>query len=83
MGKAVDISALCRNCTRVKECLRESRLKAMLMQHTTYCTRFDNVDKSPRLFPFLQPYEREMIDAEHNFRMRKTYGSSKTKHSQV
>lgn len=58
------VSVLCRNCTKVKECLND-RPRALFMAHTTYCTRFDNKDKAPRLFPFLQPYERDIIDAQY------------------
>lgn len=63
------VSVLCRNCTKVKECLK-NRLTALFMAHTTYCSRFDNKDKTPRLFPFLQPYEREMIDAQYIYNKR-------------
>lgn len=35
------------------------------MAYRTYCSTFDNKDKSPRLFPFLQPYEVEALDAEY------------------
>ena len=61
---SVEVSVLCKNCTKLKECLN-TRHVAALMANTTYCTRFDNKDKTPRLFPFLQPYEREMIDAQY------------------
>ena len=67
MSKAAqisDVSVLCQNCTKVKECLKD-RLKAVLMASTTYCTRFDNKDKTPPLFPFLQPYEVAYKDAEY------------------
>lgn len=58
------ISILCRNCTKMEDCLK-NRLTALFMAHTTYCTRFNNKDKEPRIFPFLQPYEVEYMDAEY------------------
>lgn len=57
--------------------MEESRLKAILMASTTYCTRFDNKDKTPGLFPFLQPYEAECRDAEYIYNNRKRYGKEK------
>ena len=71
--KAGEVSVLCRNCTMVKDCLKD-RLTALFMTHTTYCTRFDNKDKTPRLFPFLQPYEVECRDAEFIYQNSKRYG---------
>ena len=47
MPKAIkisEVSVLCQNCTKVKECLKD-RLKAIFMSSTTYCTRFDSKDK--------------------------------------
>ncbi len=67
------ISVLCRNCTKLKQCLATRHL-APLMALTTYCTRFDNKDKEPRLFPFLQPYEVESMDAEYIYNNSKKYG---------
>ena len=64
--KASEVSVLCRNCTKMKECLN-TRHVAFLMAYTTYCSRFDNKDKTPRLFPFLQPYEVEGIDAQYMY----------------
>lgn len=75
MPKAVkisEVSVLCQNCTKVKECLKD-RLKAIFMASTTYCTRFDSKDKSPRLFPLLQPYEVECQDAEFIYHKSKKY----------
>lgn len=69
------VSVLCRNCTKVRECMKD-RLTALFMAHTTYCTRFDNQDKTPRLFPFLQPYEVECKDAEYIYHKSKKYGKS-------
>ena len=74
------ISVLCRNCTNVKDCLKD-RLTALFIARTTYCTRFDNKDKSPRLFPFLQPYEVDYMDAEFNFNKRKKFGEQKVTES--
>jgi hypothetical protein len=34
------------------------------MATTTYCTRFEDKDKAPRLFPVLQPYEVEVLNAD-------------------
>lgn len=68
--KADEVSVLCRNCTKLKQCLATRHL-APLMALTTYCTRFDNKDKEPRLFPFLQPYEVESMDAEFIYERRK------------
>lgn len=65
-----EVSVLCRNCTKVRECLKD-RPTVLFMAHTTYCTRFDNKDKSPRLFPFLQPYEVECMDAEFVYNNQK------------
>lgn len=62
--KADEVSVLCRNCTKLKECLKD-RSKTLFMAYRTYCSTFDNKDKSPRLFPFLQPYEVEALDAEY------------------
>lgn len=63
------VSVLCRNCTKLDEC-RKTKHVAFLMAYTTYCSRFDNKDKTPRLFTFLQPYEREMIDAQYIYNKR-------------
>lgn len=60
-------SCLCQRCTRLKEC-RGNRAFAALMQYRTFCSRFDDTDKEPRLFPVLQPYEVEWRDAEYAFR---------------
>lgn len=65
-----EVSVLCRNCTKMKECLN-TRHVSFLMAYTTYCSRFDNKDKTPRLFPFLQPYEQEWRDAEYNYHKKK------------
>ena len=67
------MSVLCRNCTKVDECLKD-RLTALFMPYTTYCTRFDNKDKTPRLFLFLQPYEVAYKDAEYIYNNSKKYG---------
>lgn len=75
MSKAIkisEVSVLCQNCTKVKECLKD-RLKAIFMGSTTYCTRFNSKDKSPRLFPLLQPYEFECQDAEFIYHKSKKY----------
>ena len=80
MSKAVkisEVSVLCQNCSKVKECLKD-RLKAIFMGCTTYCTRFDSKDKSPRLFPLLQPYEVECQDAEYIYNNRRKYGKTNT-----
>lgn len=69
------ISVLCRNCTKLKGCLKD-RSKTAFMAYRTYCSAFDNKDKEPRLFPFLQPYEVECMDAEHIYRNRKKDGRS-------
>ena len=70
--KISEVSVLCQNCTKVKKCLKD-RLKAIFMVSTTYCTRFDIKDKTPRLFPLLQPYEVECKDAEFIYFKRKKY----------
>lgn len=70
--KISEVSILCQNCTKVKDCLKE-RLKAIFMSNLTYCTRFDNKDKTPHLFPFLQPYEVECQDAEFIYHQNKKY----------
>lgn len=70
--KISEVSVLCQNCTKVKKCLKD-RLKAIFMVSTTYCTRFDNKDKTPRLFPLLQPYEVECKDAEFIYHKSKKY----------
>lgn len=78
MPKAIkisEVSVLCQNCTKVKECLKD-RLKAIFMSSTTYCTRFDSKDKTPRLFPLLQPYEVECQDAEFIYHKNKKYGKN-------
>lgn len=75
MPKAVkisEVSVLCQNCTKVKECLKD-RLKVIFMASATYCTRFDSKDKTPRLFPLLQPYEVECHDAEFIYHKNKKY----------
>lgn len=75
MSKAIkisEVSVLCQNCTKVKECLKD-RLKTIFMGSTTYCTRFDSKDKSPRLFPLLQTYELECQDAEFIYHKSKKY----------
>ena len=75
MPKAVkisEVSVLCQNCTKVKECLKD-RLKVIFMASATYCTRFDSKDKTPRLFPLLQPYEVECQDAEFIYHKNKKY----------
>ena len=80
MSKAAqisDVSVLCQNCAKVKECLKD-RLKAVLMASTTYCTRFDNKDKTPRLFPFLQSYEVAYKDAEYIYNNSMKYGKTNT-----
>ncbi len=71
--KTGEVSVLCQNCTKVKDCLKDKRT-SLFMAHTTYCTRFDNKDKTPRLFPFLQPYEVEFRDAEFIYHNSKKYG---------
>lgn len=68
--KAGEVSALCRSCTKMKECLNTRHI-AFLMAYTTYCSRFDNKDKTPRMFPFYQPYEQEWRDAEYIYRKAK------------
>ena len=73
MPKAIkisEVSVLCQNCTKAKECLKD-RLKAIFMSSTTYCTRFDSKDKTPRLFFLLQPYEVECQDAEFIYHKNK------------
>lgn len=50
------------------------RCQPLPMPYTTYCTRFDNKDKTPRLFPFLQPYEVAYKDAEYIYNNSKKYG---------
>ena len=60
----------------MEECLKD-RSTALFMASTTYCTRFDNVDKTPGLFPFLQPYEAEYRDAEYIYHNSKRYGKGK------
>lgn len=78
MPKAIkisEVSVLCQNCTKAKECLKD-RLKAIFMSSTTYCTRFDSKDKTPRLFPLLQPYEVECQDAEFIYHKNKKYGKN-------
>ena len=52
----------------------DMQVSALLMPYTTYCTRFDNKDKTPRLFPFLQPYEVAYKDAEYIYNNSKKYG---------
>ena len=74
--KKAEVSVLCRNCTRLEECLKD-RSVALFMASTTYCTRFDNVDKTPGLFPFLQPYEAEYRDAEYIYHNSKRYGNGR------
>jgi len=64
--KADEVSVLCQNCTKLKECLKD-RAKTAFMAYRTYCSAFDNKDKEPRLFPFLQPYEVESMDAEYMY----------------
>lgn len=75
-SKNSEVSVLCRNCTKMRACLKD-RLTALFMAHTTYCTRFDNKDKTPRLFPFLQPYEAEYKDAEFMYHNSKKYEKGK------
>ena len=78
MSKAIkicEVSILCQHCVKVKECLKD-KLKAVFMGSTTYCTRFDNKDKTPRLFPSLQPYEVECQDAEFIYHKNKKYGKN-------
>ena len=74
--KVSEVSVLCQNCTKMRDCLKD-RLTALFMAHTTYCTRFDNKDKTPRLFPFLQPYEAEYKDAEYMYHNSKRYEKGK------
>lgn len=62
-----EISVLCKNCTKLRECLKD-RTKTAFMAYRTYCSVFDSKDKEPRLFPFLQPYEVECMDAEYKYR---------------
>lgn len=76
-GESGEVSVLCLNCTKMRDCLKD-RLTALFMAHITYCTRFDNKDKTPRLFPFLQPYEVETTDAEYIYHNSKRYGKKKT-----
>ena len=71
--KVSEVSVLCQNCTKMRDCLKD-RFTALFMAHMTYCTRFDNKDKTPRLFPFLQPYEVEYRDAEFIYQNSKKYG---------
>ena len=52
----------------------DMQVSAHFMPYTTYCTRFDNKDKTPRLFPFLQPYEVAYKDAEYIYNNSKKYG---------
>lgn len=64
--KKEDTSPLCQQCTGFKKCLAETSGKPFqqeLMRKRTYCSRFDNKDKAPRLFPFLQPYEVDVFNA--------------------
>ena len=69
-----EISELCRNCTKMESCLKESKLKALLMTRTTYCTKFDNRDKTLRPSPFKQPYEAEIEEAVRAYQnQRKQY----------
>ena len=60
------LSVLCRHCKKKKECIRKSRLQRLLMQSTTYCTRFENTDDKPSLFPVLQPYQQQIQNAMKN-----------------
>lgn len=41
------------------------------MPYMTYCTRYDSKDKSPRLFPLLQPYEVDCLNAQYRYDIRK------------
>lgn len=72
-----NVSLLCRNCTRVEMCLKEKSSKVLFMAYTTYCTRFDNRDKEPSLFPFLQPYEQDCENAEYIYNQNKKYGKER------
>ena len=47
------------------------------MAYTTYCTRFDNRDKEPSLFPFLQPYEQDCENAEYIYNQNKKSGKER------
>lgn len=58
--KKTESSRLCRQCTKFETCFALTKgrpLQQELMKKRVYCSRFDNKDKAPRLFPFLQPYE--------------------------
>jgi len=64
--KKEETSPLCQQCTGFKKCLAETSGKPFqqeLMRKRTYCSRFDNKNKEPRLFPFLQPYEVDIFNA--------------------
>ena len=64
--KKSEASPLCRQCTSFGACLAKVSGRPFhqeLMKKRTYCSRFDNKDKTPRLFPFLQPYELDIINA--------------------
>lgn len=63
------MSALCGSCTGEKACAKEKA--AWLMPYMTYCTRYDSKDKAPRLFPLLQPYEVDCLNAQYRYDIRK------------
>lgn len=58
--KKTESSQLCQQCTCFETCFALTKgrpFQQELMKKRVYCSRFENKDNTPRLFPFLQPYE--------------------------
>lgn len=64
--KKTEASQLCQQCTSFAICfdlVKGKLFRQELMKKLTYCSRFDNKDREPRLFPVLQPYELDIYNA--------------------